>query len=144
MAAHYESKHGLVALPPEQLYMGFTDMRNLTQNIPAQYRDSVEADYDSVKATVHGFTIAVKVTERRPYSLIRIEDDDAPFHFCISAFFEPAEGGTEFFLVADADLNLMMKAMLGGKIKEGLDKIVDGLVAISHGERPADFPSDLG
>ncbi len=143
MAAHYESKHGQVALPPEQLYMGFTDMRNLTQNIPAKYRDGVEADFDSIRANIQGFTIAVKVTERRPYSLIRIEDAEAPFHFCISAFFEPSEGGTEFFLVVDADLNLMMKAMLGSKIKDALDKVVDGLVAVSHGERP-DFPSDLG
>ena len=30
----------------------------------------------------------------------------------------------------------MMKAMLGGKIKEGLDKIVDGLVAVSEGRAP--------
>ena len=143
MAAHYESKHGLVALPPEQLYMGFTDMRNLTMNIPEKYRSSVEADFDTIKATVQGFTIAVRVTERKPYSLIRIEDEQAPFHFCISAFFEPAEGGTDFFLVADADLNLMMKALLGGKIKEALDRVVDGLVQVSHGERP-EFPSDLG
>ena len=143
MAAHYESKHGLVSLPPEQLYMGFTDMRNLTQNIPAKYRDSVEADFDTVKATVQGFTIAVKVAERVPYSLIRIEDMDAPFHFSISANFLPAQGGTDFSLVADADLNLMMKAMLGGKIKEALDKVVDGLVNLSQGKTP-EFPSDLG
>ena len=66
MAAHYESKHGVVALPQEQLYMSFTDLRMLVQNVPAEYRDSVEADYDTIKATVKGFTIAVKVVERSP------------------------------------------------------------------------------
>ncbi len=147
MAAHYESKHGIVAVPPEQLYMSFTDLRNLTQSIPEKYRDSVTADFDSLRATVQGFTISVRVTERQPYNLIRIGDEEAPFHFSISVHFDPAPGGTDFSIEADADLNLVMKAMLGSRIREALDKIVDGLVQVSHGQRPdfpSDFPSDLG
>ena len=49
---------------------------------------------------------------------------------------EAPEGRTDFWIEASADLNFMMKAMLGGKIKEGLDKIVDGLVAVSEGRAP--------
>ena len=144
MAAHYESKHGNVAIPSEQLYMGFTDMRVFTQQIPAEYRDSVTADFDTLHATVKGFTIGVKVVERRPYTLIRLEDDDAPFHFSATAHFDPAGPGcTDFWLEVDADLNLMMKAMLGGRIKDALDKAVDGLVAVSQGKQPQ-CPSDLG
>ena len=143
MAAHYDSKHGIVALPPEQLYMSFTDMRNLTQSLPEKYRDSVTADFDSIHATVQGFSIAVRVVERNPYSLLRLEDDDAPFHFSITAHFDPAPGGTDFSIEVDADLNLMMKALLGGRIKDALDKAVDGLVQVSQGKRP-EFPSDLG
>lgn len=142
MAAHYESKHGLVAIPAEQLYMGFTDLRNFTGYVPEQYRDAVSADFDTMKFTARGFTIAVRVVDRQPYNLIRLQDDDAPFHFCISLHFEQASGGTDFFIEVDADLNLMMKAMLGGKIKDGLDKAVDGLVAASQGKRP-DFPGDI-
>ena len=144
MAAHYESKHGEVALPPEQLYMSFTDLSMFTHSLPAEYQDSVTADYDNLRATVRGFTVAVKVVERRPYSLIRIEDSEAPFHFSVQAHFEPASSNaTEFWLEADADLNFMMKAMLGGRINEALDKAVDTLVAVSHGKQPQ-FPSDLG
>lgn len=144
MAAHYESKHGTVAIPTEQLYMSFTDLRVFTQSLPAEYRDSVTADYDTLHATVKGFTIGVKVAERRPYSLIRLEDDDAPFHFSAIAHFDPAvHGYTDFWLEVDADLNLMMKAMLGSRIKDALDKAVDGLVAVSQGKQPQ-FPSDLG
>ena len=143
MAAHYESKHGIVSIPPEQLYMSFTDLRNLSQSIPEQYRNSVTADYDSIRATVQGFTIAVRVAERRPYSLLRLEDDDAPFHFSITAHFDPTPGGTDFSIEIDANLNLFMKAMLGGRIQDALDKAVDGLVQVSQGKRP-EFPSDLG
>jgi hypothetical protein len=123
--------------------MSFTDMRNLTQSLPEKYRDSVTADFDSIHATVQGFSIAVRVVERNPYSLLRLEDDDAPFHFSITAHFDPAPGGTDFSIEVDADLNLMMKALLGGRIKDALDKAVDGLVQISQGKRP-EFPSDLG
>ena len=144
MAAHYESKHGTVAIPSEQLYMSFTDLRVFTQSLPAEYRDSVTADYDTLHATVKGFTIGVKVAERRPYSLIRLEDDDAPFHFSATAHFDPAgPGNTIFWLEVDADLNLVMKAMLGSRIQDALDKAVDGLVAVSQGKQPQ-FPSDLG
>ena len=142
MAAHYESKHGLVAIPTEQLYMGFTDLRNFTGYVPEQYRDAVEADFDTMKFTAKGFTIAVRVVDRQPYNLIRLQDDDAPFHFSISLHFDQAAGGTDFFIEVDADLNLMMKAMLGGKIKDGLDKAVDVLVAASQGKRP-EFPGDI-
>ena len=144
MAAHYESKHGLVAIPSEQLYMSFTDLRGLPNSLPEKYRDSVTADFDHLRATVQGFTIAVKVAERLPYTLIRMEDDEAPFHFSVIMHFEPADGGTDFSIEVDADLNLMMKAMLGGRIKEALDKAVDGLVSVSQGKRPEPFPSDLG
>ncbi len=143
MAAHYESKHGIVAIPNEQLYMSFTDLRTLTASVPAEYRDGVTADFDHLKVTVRGFTIAVKVAERKPYTLIRLEDDEAPFHFSVSAHFDPVPGGTDFSVEADAELNLMMKAMLGGRIKDALDKLVDGLVAVSHGEQ-SELPSDLG
>ena len=143
MAAHYESKHGLVAIPSEQLYMSFTDLRVLTQSIPAEYRDSITADFDHLRATVKGFTIAVKVVERSPYTLIRLEDDEAPFHFTVALHFEPSGGATDFSIEVDADLNFMMKAMLGGRIQEALDKAVDGLVSVSQGKKPQ-FPSALG
>ena len=143
MAAHYQSKHGSVAIPREQLYMSFTDLRTLVNTIPDKYRDSVTADFDHLTATIQGFTIAVKVVERQPYDLIRIEDDQAPFHFSITAHFDPDPEGTDFSIEVDADLNLMMKALLGGKIKDALDKAVDGFVAVSHGHKP-EFPSDLG
>ncbi|MBO4455397.1 MAG: hypothetical protein J5695_02130 [Bacteroidales bacterium] len=123
--------------------MSFTDLRNLTQSLPEQYRGSVEADFDSLRATVQGFTIAVRVAERVPYSLIRIEDSEAPFHFSVTAHFDHADGGTDFSIEADADLNFMMKALLGGKIQQALDKAVDSLVQVSHGQKP-EFPSDLG
>ena len=48
----------------------------------------------------------------------------------------------DFSIDLDANLNFMMKAMLGGKLQEALDKIVDGLVGASEGRMP-DMPDTL-
>ncbi len=39
----------------------------------------------------------------------------------------------------------MMKMMLGGKLKDALNKVVDGLVDVSNGKMPEGFdPSQFG
>ena len=39
-------------------------------------------------------------------------------------------------ITLDADLNFMMKALLGSKLQEALDKIVDSIAAMSEGRMP--------
>ncbi|MBR1871899.1 MAG: hypothetical protein IJ795_01675 [Bacteroidales bacterium] len=122
---------------PAQLYMAFADMRNFTSMLPEDKRQGVEADYDSLQATVQGFTIGVKVYQRQPYSLISVIDNGAPFGFKVDIHFDATpEGFTEFYINVEADLNFMMKMMLGGKIQDGLDKAVQGLADLSEGRMP--------
>ena len=86
----------------------------------------------------------MKVSERRPYELVEVTDDNAPFHFVARLHFDYAGPfSTDFRIELDANLNLMMKAMLGGKIKEGLDKAVDALVAMSEGRMPEGMPDEF-
>ena len=143
--AQFKSKHGLVSRSQAELYMAMTDMRNFVAMIPEDKKGSVTADYDTLSATVQNFTITVKVSGRVPYSLIQLRDENAPFHFGISVHFDESSvpGKTDFSIEVDADLNLMMKMMLGSKINEALDKIVDGLVAVSEGRMPEGMPSDF-
>ncbi len=134
-----ESKHGTVSRQPHELYMGMVDLQNFQRMLPEDKRGMVEATYDTLTATVQGFNIGVKVHNRVPYSLIELVDFGAPFAFHIELHFDPAPIDpykTDFWIKAEADLNLMMKMMLSGKIKEGLDKVVDGLVDASNGKMP--------
>lgn len=145
MSAQYSSKHGLVSRSQPELYMAFADMRNFAAMLPEERKRDVTAAYDSISATVQGFTIGVKVTRREPYSYIELQDDGAPFKFMVSLHFDPAEDAskTDFHIDLLADLNLMMKMMLGNKLQDALDKIVDGLVAVSEGRRPDGVPADF-
>ena len=139
MAVEIKSKRAVVSKAPYELYMLFVDMRNFVHMLPEDKKQGVEADYDSIHATVQGFNIGVKVCDRVPYSKIVYQDDGAPFSFEIVLFFNPVAEDpykTDFQIILDAELNFMMKTLLGSKLKEGLDKIVDGLVAMSEGRMP--------
>ena len=146
MAVEIKSKRAVVSKAPYELYMAFTDMRNLVQFLPEDKKEGVTAEFDSIHAEVQGFNIGVKVTDRTPYSRIEYADDGAPFHFSLKMLFDPAADPykTDFQIILEADLNFMMKTILGSKLQEGLDKVVDGLVAMSEGRMPEGFdPSKL-
>ena len=119
--------------------MAFTDLRNFAQMVPAdKVQAEIEADFDTLSVTVQGFRIGVRVDDREPYRLIRLGSTDSPVEFVGVLHFEPSvlEGRTDFWIDLDANLNFMMKTMLGGKVQQALDKLVDGLVDASEGRMP--------
>lgn len=139
MATEIKSKHATVSKPPYQLYMAFVDMRNFVQFLPEDKKKDVTADYDSIKATVQGFPVGIRISDRIPYSRIDFEDDGAPFKFSISMHFDAAGSDpykTDFHIEVSAELNFLMKMMLGSKLKDALDKMVDALAAMSEGRMP--------
>ena len=139
MTAHYTSKHGQVAKRPEELYMAFTDLRNFAKMVPlGKVNAEITADYDTLTATVQGFRIGVRVDDRQPYRLIRICSSESPVEFVGVMHFEPSNlpGRTDFWIDLDANLNFMMKTMLGSKLQQAIDKMVDGLVDASEGRMP--------
>ena len=130
MSTEITSKHGLVSKSPFELYMAFVDMRNFLQMLPEDKRQDVVADYDTITATVQGFKIGVMVKERVPYSRIEFIDSGAPFSFGGTLHFDASSeepSKTDFHIEFHADLNLMMKMMLSGKIKEMMDRVSVGL-----------------
>ena len=133
------SKHRSVARAPYMIYMPFSDMRNFVAMLPEDKRQGVEADYDSIRGTVQGFSVGVRVEERRPYSRIVYKDDGAPFQFTINICFD-ADGGnpdsTDFHIDIEADLNFMMKMLLGNKFQDAVDKMVDAVADMAMGKMP--------
>ena len=122
--------------------MAFCDMRNFKNlaqaGAQAGVQAEIQADYDTLSIEVKGFRIGVRVDERQPYEVIRIISSESPVEFVAALHFDasPIPGKTDFSIVLDANLNFMMKSMLGGKIQKGLDKAVDTLVDISEGRMP--------
>jgi hypothetical protein len=128
--------------------MSFTDLRNFVQFLPEDKRAGIEADYDTLTASVQGLNFGVKVHDRAPYSRLELVDYGAPFAFHVGIHFDPVPddpGKTDFHLSFEADLNFMMKMMIGNRLREAMDKMVDGLVDASNGKMPEGFdPSQYG
>lgn len=141
MAVEIKSKKAVVSKAPYELYMAFVDMRNFVQYLPEDKKQDVTADYDTIHAQVQGFNIGMKVVDRVPYSKIEFADDGAPFSFVMTMHFDAVSDPykTDFSIVVNAELNFMMKTLLGSKLKEALDKVVDAMVAVSEGRRPEGF-----
>ena len=119
--------------------MAFTDLRNFAQMVPMdKVQAEIQADFDTLTVVVQGFRIGVRVDEREPYRLIRIGSAESPVEFVGVLHFEPSvmPDRTEFWIDLDANLNFMMKTILGGKLQQALDKMVDGLVDASEGRMP--------
>jgi len=105
--------------------MAFTDMRTFAQMVPQdKVKAEITADYDSLTATVQGFRIGVRVDERQPYRLIRIGSSESPVEFVAVLHFEPSQipARTDFWIDLDANLNFMMKTMLGSKLQQVIDR----------------------
>jgi hypothetical protein len=141
---HYSSKHGTVNRPQAELFMVFTDPRNLTRMVPAEKLGEVTADYDSISVKAQGISISARIVRREPYSYIELRSENAPFEFTVGLHFDyVGPNSTEFYIEVDADLNFMLKMMLGNKLQEALDRVVDGLVDVSNGKIPEDLPQDI-
>lgn len=138
MSVKIKSKPAVVSKAPYELYMVFTDMSNFVRFLPEEKKADVTADFDSLHATVQGFSIGVRITDRVPYSRIDFADDGAPFKFALSMHFDASSDPyrTNYHISLDADLNFMMKTLLGSKLQDALDKIVDAIAAMSEGRVP--------
>lgn len=129
----YKSKTVIVNNTAKDIFEKAIDIVGLLANIPEDKRQNIEVDGEVVSINYAGFGIKVRIADKVPYSKVVYGDLEAPFHFCITVELEPTEiiSQTALTVTVEADLNLMMKMMLGNKIKEYLDMAV---TAVSTGD----------
>jgi hypothetical protein len=129
--------------PSYSIYTVFSDLRNLEAAIPEDKKDMFTADADTISAKVQGFEIGMKVNKRTPFSRIDFEQDgQAPFPFLFSLIMDPMDDNrTYFHIELRAELNTMMKMVIGGKLQNLVDKLTDGIAKAASGQMPEDFSS---
>ncbi len=135
----YESKQQQIRKSAARIYPFISRFDMLTPAL----QDKVEewqADEDSCSFKVKGFKVALRIVEREENKHIKISGDDTvgglpvDFSFWIQLH-EVSEFDTRIRLVLHAELNMMMRMMIGGKIQGGLDKAVEGL-AMAFNQMP--------
>ncbi len=124
-----QGKKVVVKQPANVLFAFFSDLTNLVKNIPEDIKNQSElsATSDALVAKVKGFQIGLKVAERIPYKSVKyIQNGNSPFPFSILVNMSSiGEAETDFQLEMEAELPMMIKMMIGGKLQEFVDKITD-------------------
>ena len=89
-----------------------------------------EATEDSCSFKVKGMKVSLRIAEKIENKQVKIVAGEGglPIDFCFwIQLKEVAERDTRIRMVLHAELNMMMKMMIGSKIQEGLDQAVVGL-----------------
>ena len=127
----YESKQQQILKPAGRIFPFVSRFDMLTPAL----QDKVEewtATEDTCSFKVKGFTVALRIVERVENKHIKISADNeqgglpVDFSFWIQLH-EVSDADTRMRMVLHADLNMMMRMMLGSKLQEGLDKAIEGL-----------------
>lgn len=125
-----ESKVVAIKNTSEFVFNALSDFRNfnsMVNMVPDGQLTDWQADENTCRFKVKGFDLGLKFVEKEPYKTLKLTGDGkVPFEF----FFwiqmkEVAPYDVRMKLTVHADLNMMMKMMLKGKLQDGVDKMAE-------------------
>jgi len=125
----YTSKQQRILRPAEQIYTVISRFDNLTPAV-ADRVEEWQATEDTCSFKAKGFTVKLRMTDKVAPRHVKIEGDDGgipvDFAFWIQLK-EVAPDDTRMRLVLHADLNMMMRMMIGSKLQGALDQIAEAV-----------------
>ncbi|MFI3318675.1 MAG: polyketide cyclase [Rikenellaceae bacterium] len=126
----YESKQHQILLPAEQIYTLISSFENLTPALAGKVEEW-EATPERCSFKAKGFKVRLKMEERISPKHVKVVADEGsgiPMDFAFWIQLHSASPyDTRFRLVLHAELNTMMKMMIGGKIQSGLDQMAESV-----------------
>lgn len=124
----YISKQHQVLRPAEQIYALISRFDNLTPAL-ADKVEEWQADEDTCSFKAKGFTVKLRMEDRaEPRHVKIVGDGGVPMDFAFwIQLHKVSDADTRLRLVLHAELNMMMKMMIGGKIQGVLDQVAEGL-----------------
>lgn len=114
----------------QQLGQGSKEMAQISDKI-----DNLQFDQDSCSFNVKGLgEMGLKIIEKQEPKLIKMDGDGRiPFDF--NLWIQLLENGpydTRLKITFQADLNVMMKMLLKGKLEKGINQLADGLSKLPY------------
>ena len=133
----YISKQQQILRPASQIFPLISDFSLLTPAVADKVEDW-HATAERCSFKFKGFTVALRIDEKVENKHIKITGDDGgvPIDFMLwIQLHQVSDYDTRIRLVLHAELNMMMRMMVGNKIQKGLDQAVGGL-ATAFNSRP--------
>jgi carbon monoxide dehydrogenase subunit G len=122
----YVSKQVQILRPDWLIYNLLSDFNNFTPMLEGKV-DGWRVDGDTCSFMVKGFSLTLRMLEKTPYTTVKIGGEDgSPFEFVFWVqLVNAGENDTRMRLTLHANLNLMMKMMLGKKLEQAMNQIAD-------------------
>ncbi len=125
----YISKQVQLLRPAEQIFEMIHRFDHLTPAVAGRVEEW-QATEDTCSFKVKGFTVRLKMAERVAPKHVKITGDGVPMDFAFWVQLHAvSEYDTRLRLVLHAELNMMMRMMIGSKLQQALDQIADGIAA---------------
>lgn len=136
----YESKQHRINRPVSQIYGVLSDFRNFTPIVQDKV-DNWQATENSCSFRVQGIGMSLRIVDKEPGGFIKFTGDDgSPLDFTF--WIQLKEVGpydTRMRLVLHAELNMMMKMMIGSKLKDGIEQMAQQIAGAFNGVFPEGF-----
>lgn len=112
----------------EHLYHFISDFTNFEQLMPPQVQD-LKISQDNCSFTIKGMpTIYLTISERIPFSHVKMEAKDGKLPFCLSCRLEKIDDSScQAQFVFEAELNMMMKMMVEKPLTNFLNLLAEKL-----------------
>ena len=116
-------------------YLNSGLIEKITEKVPQVKITDFQSDRDSCKFNITGMGLAeIKIVNREPYKTIKVESSGSlPMSFTFWIQLLPVESfRTKMRLTLHAELNMMVKMMVGNKLDEGIDQLADRLANLPY------------
>ncbi len=126
MLEKYESKQQRIHRMAGQVYDALADFNNFTPLV-AGHVEGWTVDGDACSFKVKGMAMGLRMVEKIPGQLIKIEaTEGSPLGFTVwMQLKEAAPYDTRMRLVLRAEMNMMIKMMIGSKLQSGIDRMAE-------------------
>ncbi|MBQ8334705.1 MAG: polyketide cyclase [Tidjanibacter sp.] len=124
----YESKQQQIRRSAEQIYSALSSFSNFTPML-ADKVEEWQASDDECSFKVKGMKMALRIVDREPNKTIKIqgaESNPMDFTFWLQLK-EVAPYDTRMRIVVHAELNMMMRMMIGKKLQGAVDQMAEAI-----------------
>ena len=133
----YESSVKQIPYSQQAVYQMLSDLNNIERvrdRIPEDKLQDITFDHDSVAVAVPPIgQIALRVCEREEPKCIKFEATQSPMPFNLWLQILPVGDDTSKMKVTlKADIPMMLGAMVGSRLQEGVEKMADLLAMIPY------------
>ena len=133
----FESSIKQIPYSQKAVYSKISDLSNLEKvrdRIPEDKIQGVSFDQDTVSVNVPPVgEIRLRIINREEPKCVKFETEQSPlpFHLWIQVL-PVTETSSKMKVTVEADIPFMLKGMVSGPLKEGVEKIADALAMIPY------------